>query len=378
MPENEEYLKVDKSINKFTIDLDPNKKLPEIWRIPSAAHHLYRFGISFYPNGCTKRPLIYHPIIVLLMPFILWIKFTYSVLDPGLSTKYWDYLIVGDFGYFMNCRFHLNLTASVAYGMAIMIHLLHIINYFLKREPTYMLVFHMMSGNISPKSIGLTNPLNIKDIIKKTRLALKVAYFLSNFMGAEAFCLTFCAFIFSVPFTQFIYIGLPHTIAFTVSSLYIFRNISYHIIYFYIISYYITSKLREINTELRNAIKTKIILNLYQTSKTFNEIYLEINEYDSQFWSKFLFIVWMSSSGVIALLIFILLGGEDRMDSHIIMINAIFFFAILSSILIETGGSLSLEVKKTYKLLASYKFVSLRKPLFLIPKARYALKVIVI
>ena len=363
---------------KQTVDLDPNRKLPEIWRIPSAAHHLYRLGISLYPNGCTKRSLIYHPIIVFLMPFIHWIIFTYSALDSGLSTNYWQYLIVGDFGYFMNTRVHLNLVAAVIFAMALLTQLLHIISYLMKRETTYMRVFHMMSGNISPKSIGLTNPLTIKDIIKKTRLALKVAYFLGRLMSAEAFFMSFCAFIFSVPFTQFIYIGLPHSIYFAVSSLFVFQNITYHIIYFYIISYYLTSKLREINTELRNAIKTKIFLNLYHTLKSFNGIYFEINEYDSQFLSKFIFIVWMSSSGVIALLIFILIGGEHRMDSNIIIFIATLFFAILSSILIETGGSLNLEVKKTYKLLASYKFVSLRKPLFLIPKTRYALKVIVI
>ena len=377
MSTHEESRKFDIRLESIEIDLDPDKTLPERWIIKSAAHQLYRLGISLYPNGCTNRPLYYHPIIVFLMPVMLWIRFTYSVIDPGLSTNYWDYLIVGDFGYFMNTRFHLNLTASVVYAMSILSHVLHIVSYLMKREPTYMRVFNMMSGNISPKSIGLTDPLTIKKIMRKTRLALKVAFFLSTFMGAEAFFISFFAFVFTIPFTEFVYIGLPHTLNFAISSTFIFQNLTYHIIYFYIISYYLTAKQKEINSDLRNAIKTKRILNLNHISECLHRIYLEIHEYDSMFWSKFLSVVWLSSSAVIALVIFMFVFGEDKMhlNIRIILFNATFFFSILLLILIETGGSVALEVKKTYKLLASYKFVCMRINQPIIPKTRHAIKV---
>src|SRR5882757_8847858 len=125
-----------KIIDKMGIELNPNKVMPEKWCIKDATHHLYRLGISLYPNGCNNRSIIFHPIIVFLIQIILLLKFIYSALEPGVSTNYWDYLIVGDFMYFMNAKFYLNLLASILYTISILTHLLHIIAYLMRKEPT--------------------------------------------------------------------------------------------------------------------------------------------------------------------------------------------------------------------------------------------------
>jgi len=234
-----------------------------------------------------------------------------------------------------------------------------------------------MSGSISPKSIGLTNPMTIKTIIKKTRFALKVTAVLTKVYTTDAFFLSFFVFVFKVSFTEFVFIGVPHTIIFTLAVKFVLTNLFYHIIYFYIISYYLKLKLNQINTDLRFAIKMKIMVNLNIISKTLYRIYCEINEFNAKFWSKFIFIIWMSISAVIANSIFMFTFGGNKLNLNIriILFIVMLFGPTLLLILIETGGSLSLEAKKTYKLFASYKFVCMRNNIFVIPRTRYAIKV---
>ena len=61
-------------------------------------------------------------------------------------------------------------------------------------------------------------------------------------------------------------------------------------LYFYIIAYYLKSKLKELNNRLMNK-KLKNI-ELIRIIRSLNKIYSEIYEYNSEHWSYYLGIVW--------------------------------------------------------------------------------------
>ena len=75
-----------------------------------------------------------------------------------------------------------------------------------------------------------------------------------------------------------------------------FSGFSSQLFYFYIICYYLKLKQREVNNYLRKIIENKERIKIYNSNEMIaklNIIYEKIKEYDSQFWSKFLALIWI-------------------------------------------------------------------------------------
>ena len=148
-----------------------------------------------------------------------------------------------------------------------------------------MNVFNMMSGQITPHSIGLTDKTSIKVILKKTKSLLSFSATLCAFM------VSISSFLLKDSSLETIILWVIHSLIFTLVARYTYSGIGTQIFYFHIICYYLKLKKREVNNYLRKVIKNKEkirIFNSNQMIKKFNKIYEEIKEYDSHFWSKFL------------------------------------------------------------------------------------------
>ena len=130
----------------------PNQVLPINLRVPTSGTHFYKMGFSNFKNDWSDRHWINHPLLVFIIPTIHILKFIYTILTPDLQPI--QYLYIGDFGFFMDMRVHLNLTAALVFWMAMATQLIQFYNYFNKREPTYLRVFDMMAGRLTPHSIG--------------------------------------------------------------------------------------------------------------------------------------------------------------------------------------------------------------------------------
>ena len=101
-----------KNIGRF----HPQHILPVEWRIKYAGQHFYRYGFSPIMNGCTNRPKIYHPVLVSIVISALLIKHIYSTVTPTKTFEF--HLYVGDYGYFMGMKFHVNMTAGLMFCLA--------------------------------------------------------------------------------------------------------------------------------------------------------------------------------------------------------------------------------------------------------------------
>ena len=369
-------------INGGTNSLDPRRLLPKHLRIPNSGHHFYKFGFSPHRNGCPDRSPLYHPLLVFIIPSILTARFVYSVVTPDHSFRF--HLWIGDFGYFMNLKFHLNLTAALVYWMAVLSQIIHFYDYMCGRQQSYMKVFNMISGRITPQSIGLSDEKLIRDILKKARLTFKLNDFFRISISFISFFISFFSYITRLSVAEFILLGLPHTAFFGLGSLYIYNTICTQILYFFVISHYLKLKQRGINYYLMYAIDNKhriislkiIIYNTNGMIAKLNQIYLEIKEYDSNFWSKFLAIIWATITAIIAMIIFMFAFGERmHFNVRIMLLYAIFFYLSLLLLVIQMAGSVNFEAKKAYKLLASYKLVCMRTQSSVVAMARHGLKV---
>ena len=98
---------------------------------------------------------------------------------------------------------------------------------------------------------------------------------------------------------EIIVYGIPQTILLTFSDHYCAPQILYLLIHFYLICRYLRHKLRSFNETLKTHVETDSRFNtlfIRQTIQSFNDIILEINEYNTTYWCQYIAILWTLSS----------------------------------------------------------------------------------
>ena len=131
------------------------KTLPKEWIIPSSGQHFYRFGFSQFRNGCTDRSKLYHPLLIFVITMAYSLRCIYSALTPPVTPDY--HLLIGDWGYFIDMQFHLNLTVVLVLCVGQLSQIVDFNEYVGGRGQPHMNVFNIISGQITPHSIGLTD-----------------------------------------------------------------------------------------------------------------------------------------------------------------------------------------------------------------------------
>ena len=142
----------------------------------------------------------------------------------------------------------------------------------------------MMSGLVSPKSIGLTNKEEIYKLVKKTkRLFILCKYNIELIIPIITFFISFVPFIMNCTVFETIIYGIPHSILFSMGCYYVFNINIWQVVYLYIMCRYIKIKLNELNNNFSHRIRKHLRTNSrYLSKKLFllNSIYSEINEYN--------------------------------------------------------------------------------------------------
>jgi hypothetical protein len=127
-------------------------------------------------------------------------------------------------------------------------------------------------------------------------------------------------------------------------------------VYFYIICYYLRLKLRNINNEIviknrRNSILSEFQVFVKYVTRSLSSIYMEIKEYNDNYWSKFMFwFTFLLNTCVNALLYKSIYG-----ISNAYLVLTIRYFAFLCTfvllVLFFTASSVCIEVNRSYNLL---------------------------
>jgi hypothetical protein len=126
--------------------------------------------------------------------------------------------------------------------------------------------------------------------------------------------------------------------------------------YFYIICYYLRSELRVTNTKLEAKIKKKsrkYYFDLIETMNSLKKIYEEIEEYNDNCWSNFLFLIWLPFTLLIYTMLYLIIYGKMNLFQRVLfsLIGAQFIGIVL--LILSGSSSVNFEAKKTYKLLNS-------------------------
>ena len=162
-------------------NLDLNKVLPTYLAIKSAGSDLYRIGLTLYPFGAQIRDRYHNPLIIFI--------FNSLVLIRGLSlfwaTKYrndYQYLLYGDWTHYFG--YHTIITSFLFELLAFVSQIIHYWNFKNNIKPSYLKPFAMISGLVSPKSIGLTDSEDIRKLINRYKLLKRmyIQYYSDNYI----------------------------------------------------------------------------------------------------------------------------------------------------------------------------------------------------
>jgi hypothetical protein len=155
-------------------DFDVDKPLPSVIAIKSAESHLYRIGLSLFPSGSQTRNRYHNPFFV---SFIICVSIIKCLIVILMKEDKYRLLLIGDFAHFLNARYFMN-TCLILWGiLALISQLLHYWKYYKNESPSYLKPFEMISGLVSPKSIGLINKEDINQLLNKSKLMFKVSNF---------------------------------------------------------------------------------------------------------------------------------------------------------------------------------------------------------
>jgi len=133
----------------------------------SAETQLYEIGLCLTCTKSTKRSKFHNPSLIFFITSISIIKIFISFLLD--EEKRYHFIIIGDAPYLMGLRIHFNVAYTLLIIMSISSQLIYYYNYKNGIKPNYLKVFEMMSGSVSPKSIGLTNKQQIYKILKLSK-----------------------------------------------------------------------------------------------------------------------------------------------------------------------------------------------------------------
>jgi hypothetical protein len=335
----------------MTDNFNPSQLLPPEVLVTSAGSHLYRIGLSHFQNGWKIRKKFHYPLLIALLNVIFLAKSVTSLLLTEENPEL--FIIIFDFSYFINARIHFNVCAIVMILLSIISQILHYINYKKNLKPSYLKPFKMMSGLVSPQSIGLTNEVKIYKFLKISKQLFFICdIFTGKMVPIIALTLYILPMIKVCSLKLLIFYIIPMDIIYAFCCYTAYSIILYQMVYFYLICYYITIKTKDCNNKIKNYIKSRIALNDKRAKHLMtelNSIYSEIDDYNQNYWSNYLFWVWILFATVINTFLYSGIFSNANFIIRFILIfgSKVFIFTLF--LIINSASSVNLEVNRSYQ-----------------------------
>jgi hypothetical protein len=216
---------------------NPSELLAPEVLVTTARTHLYRISLSFFPNESKRRKKFRNPLLIALLNVIFLAKSVTSLL---LTEENLDlFIILFDFTFFVNARIHFNICATVIIILKIISQILHYINYKKDLKPSYLKPFEMMSGLVSPQSIGLTNKVKIYKLVKLSKQFFICDTFTEKVMPIITLTLYNLPIINCCSLKQLVFYVIPLNSIFAFYCYIVYAFLLYQLVYFYLICYYV-------------------------------------------------------------------------------------------------------------------------------------------
>ena len=340
--------------------MNTSQCLPPELTVQSVEEILHRIGLTLdSTKSYPKRKLFFNPIIIFIFCLMIITKEVFILtLDEQNDLTF---KVLGSVGYFLGIRKQYSFPTFLISFFPISFQLIYYYNYRNGIKPTFLRVFQMMSGLVSPKSIGLTDEVQIRKLLKLTKFLTKYLELNSTrIVPVSPFTFIITIYMINTNLMETVCYGLPNAINYSILAIYALILISYHVFLQYIICLYLKIKINALNERLIEMKRRKRFIRIRETLQSFDSLYSEINEYNTTFWSKILFIFWTLLGTIIVFVFYICIFS--KVDSIALFIFEYILIVLVFSFLfiIFTTSSVTYCANKSYKTLNSL-FISYSK-----------------
>jgi len=329
--------------------------LPHHIVITSAGTHLYRIGLSLFPTQLSKRNRLHNPINAFILNIFVFIRCIICLSLPNSRDDI--LLIIGDFSYIYDLKIHWN-TFIIVVGLLVFIYqMIHYYNFKNDIKPEYLKPFEMISGLVSPQSIGLTNESDIHKIMRMSRISFKLCNLATKVvMPLVAFTISITAFSLKCNVKQLIVFAIPHSLLLAYYCYITYSIVLWQLIYFHLICFYLKCKIKTLNQKIKtNCSHRRRIRNSETTIilKSLTSVYSETIQYNNNYWYKFLFWFWALFSLMVNTFLYSTIYGNLNFIVKSIFIVGTISLICAQLLVTNTASSVNNEANKSYKLLNS-------------------------
>ena len=345
-------MKVKPRINKID-SLDVNKCLAPELTIGSVDDILYRIGLCLTSVRVRpKRLWIYNPLIIFIFVWLILIREVFAMFiseDNDLLLK-----ILGNLGYFVSQKQLFGMAFISLNILVISSQIIFYYNYKNGIKPTFLYVFQMMSGLVPPKSLGLTNEKHIFKLVTITKNLVKIiSFYTDKIMPAISLLTVNGLYLINGSPYELIFYGVPNSIVMIFWTHFVWIIILNQFLEFYIICVYFKIKINSLNESLLEMQRKNRFIRIRETLQSINSLHLEINEYNTSFWSKFLCIFWLSFGSYIVIFSGTWLFGKQSFLIKLAWAYCSFISIIGFLFVIFTASSVNYCANNSYKILNS-------------------------
>ena len=337
--------------------IDTNIVLPRSLSISGADTHLYRIGLSLHPINGFKRSRFYNPLFVFIIISQAFIRELIYIRCSSV-TDFEFHILIGNFGYLLGNSIIVNIGLLSVTTISLSSILINYHNSKNNVTPTHINIFKMMAGLMPSKCIGIYDKKICHKLLKSTRIMMKIGIIGEKMVFIGAFLIIILSHLPFISTTKLFIISIFHSFVWGITFHYINIILVWQLIYFYIIAYYLRLKLNDLNKCLLNIFGNNENINIniiYMKTimKRYNDIFLEINDYNLNYWSKFLGIFWLNISAIISTICYIEFFGNNTILYKTAIFPFIFLYSYLLLIIIHICAQIQYNTYKSYKLFNS-------------------------
>ena len=334
--------------------IDICQRLPQSLAIKSVDNELYRIGCLCRPIDQTNddrgrgRHRIHHPILVNTLLIIQLFKCIINLSTNDIKIA----IYLGDWPKLIGVDYSAHICIILLILFIAFVNLIHTYNHIRGVDPSFLRVFQMMSGSLTPIEIGVTDERVIKGLIRRTRSGVTIIKFNCNYLIVILSIIIVLYPYFHLQINQLIF-GILNAILFSLTAYFVWISILMHGFFSHVICHYIKCKIRAINNRIRDSVKLKRRLNIRRMHSNLNSIYTETNEYNEIFFSKYYLSVWLFLGSLNTFILFVLFFQNIPIIFIVIYIYGIIILFSIFSFLILNASSVNTEANNSYKILNS-------------------------
>ena len=238
-------------------ELDPNKLLPSDIVIEGVDDIIFDIGLSLTSvrdHQKKKKKFIHQPQMLLTINIFMLVNRLASLLIDDFNE--FILKLLGEAGQYYGIKNNHSTIACLATIIMLFSQWVYYNNYKHGIEPSFLKVFQMISGSVTPSSVGLYSYVNVIALMKNLKLQIKLLKFNNNVIAIIIGLVFYTVLqIMKKTLLEIILIVFPHSIMYTIWVHYLWNILSYQILFFVILCRYLRIKLQNLNN---NLLKTEI------------------------------------------------------------------------------------------------------------------------